>query len=102
MENRLEHQQQIVDDAINLFCNMRNSLIDFIDQYGTFRFLDGFSKYMIYDLGFVHKKSIIHYFFKIMKDGHEKVLIKDDAGNQKWFPVCMLVAKTFIPNPDNL
>ena len=73
MENRLEHQQQIVDDAINLLRNMRNRLNDFINQYGTFRFLSGFSKYMISDLGFVlKKKAIIHYLFKIMKDGHEK------------------------------
>ena len=92
-----------MDDTIDLLSNIRNSLIDFLEQYGTFQRLDGFSKYYVSDLGFVLKKSnntLLH--FKIMNDGHEKVLIKNDAGYQKWFPVCMLVAKTFIPNPDNL
>ena len=103
MQNNLEQQQQIVDDAMNILQNMRDNLNNFINQYGTFRMLDGFSRYLISDMGYILKKSNnTLLFFKVMKDGHEKVLIKNDEGIQKWFPVYMLVAKTLIPNPNNL
>ena len=53
----MENQQQILDETIDLLSNMRNSLNDFLEQYGTFDKLDGFSKYMISDLGFVLNKK---------------------------------------------
>jgi len=103
MPNNLEQQQEIVNEAINLLQNMRHDLHNFVNTYGTFQSLDGFSRYLISDMGYILKKSNnTLLFFKVMKDGHEKVLIKDDTGTQKWFPVYMLVARTFIPNPDNL
>ena len=103
MPNNIEQQQEIVNEAINLLQNMRHDLHNFVNTYGTFQSLHGFSRYLISDMGYILKKSNnTLLFFKVMKDGHEKVLIKDDTGTQKWFPVYMLVARTFIPNPDNL
>ena len=103
MPNNIEQQQEIVNEAINLLQNMRHDLHNFVNTYGTFQSLNGFSRYLISDMGYILKKSNnTLLFFKVMKDGHEKVLIKDDTGTQKWFPVYMLVARTFIPNPDNL
>ena len=100
----MESQTQILDDTIDLLSNMRNSLNDFLEQYGTFDTLEGYSKYLISDLGFVLNKrthKLSH--FKIMnKDGHEKVLIKDDMGKTSWYPVRLLVARTFLPNDNNL
>ena len=98
-----EDQQQIMDDTIDLLSNIKHSLNDFLEQCGTFDNSEGYSKYLVSDLGFVlNKKTHTLLHFKVMRDGHEKVMITDDIGKRSWYPVRLLVAKTFLPNDNNL
>lgn len=65
--------------------------------------IEGFPNYYITDQGEVWS-GYSHKFLKPSEDANHylKVSLKDEQGNFKWKTLHILVARAFIPNPDNL
>lgn len=93
-------QGENTDDILEL---MRTNFVEFIASFGTFEDIPGLSRYDVSDKGYVKNKHTHKLLVpKVTKDGHEHVMLMDDFGKRKWFPVRFLVAKTFVYNEHNL
>ena len=86
---------------------MENKVIIYTD--GTILYqIPKFSKYLASKDGRVFSKNygntnkIKPLVGKTTKDGYIELLLRDDNGNRKYIRKHILIAKTFIPNPDNL
>ena len=91
--------EDIFNEAIELLSMVKNDYQAFLEQFGNFEDIPGFSNYQVSDLGFIkNKKTFRLHYPRIMKDGHEHVMMADDFGKRKWVPVRFLVARRFVYN----
>lgn len=64
--------------------------------------VEGFSKYIVSDTGVVKNETTGHIFKnRLLSNGYYHVSLRDDSGVPKHCIVHRLVAKAFIPNPEN-